>query len=121
MPAVQEAKRPRMTAQEATSFQRYSKANALAAMVWLRESGACKGECSAYQDIYTYNRWQAQGYQVRKGQHGAKITTMIETMKKDQDGKEEIDKRPWNTTVFCRCQVDKIGANVVQYAGAAAR
>ena len=58
------ATRPRMTSQQATMFDRFSVGNAV-----LAESALACG-CKAYEDIFTYNRWKAQGLQVQKGQKG---------------------------------------------------
>ncbi len=106
--------RHKMTADEARYFNRYSVGNASMALHQLNESGACKGSCQPYEDIFTYARWQALGYQVRKGEHGAKLSIIIENTKEDEEGNAKRVSRPWATTVFCRCQVDKKnGASVI--------
>ena len=51
--------KPRMTAAEATSFATYSPTNA----IHVRASLACG--CQPYLDVFTYRRWQAQGFQVQ--------------------------------------------------------
>lgn len=62
--------------------------------------------CQAYVDWFTYDRWQAQGFQVQKAQHGVKLTQFVERTKIDKATGETITyKMPWRTTVFCRCQV----------------
>jgi antirestriction protein ArdC len=98
--------RRKLTGEDAKTFDRYSIANASQAMATLQESGACKGRCEAYQDIFTYNRWLALGYQVRKGEHGAKLPVIISTEKEDAEGQITVNRRPWMTTVFCKCQVE---------------
>jgi len=46
---------------------------------------------------------------VRKGEHGVKLTTFVEKQIEDAEtGDVKVIKRPWRTTVFCRCQVDPI-------------
>jgi antirestriction protein ArdC len=90
----------KMTPESATSFDRYSMINA----VIVKHERKC--ECEPYEDIYTYARWQAQGYQVRKGEHGTRITTFIPV--KDKATDKVIGSRPWSSVVFCRCQVDKV-------------
>lgn len=105
--------RRRLTAEDARYFSRYSVANAAQALHQLNDSGACQGSCQPYEDIFTYNRWQALGYQVRKGEHGAKLAIIIANEQEDEEGRVKRVSRPWATTVFCRCQVDKRGASVV--------
>ena len=94
----------KMTSTEAQTFDRFSVMNTMIA-----ESNPCT--CEAYKDIFTYRRWQAIGYQVRKGEHGKRITTWITMRKKDKvTGIETVTgKRPNASTVFCRCQVDPKG------------
>jgi antirestriction protein ArdC len=91
----------RMTSATATSFDRFSLQNA--AIV----ENAAPCDCEAYRDIYTYARWQAQGMQVRKGEHGTKISTYAPITAKDDAGQTVVvGKRPWTSTVFCRHQVE---------------
>ncbi len=98
--------RPKFTPETARTFDRFSIANAAQAMRDLQEAGCCRGACQPYEDIYTFNRWAAQGYYVRKGQHGAKLSIIIENTKEDEEGNKTAVSRPWMTTVFCRCQVE---------------
>ena len=51
-----------LTPAEARSFDRFSVANTVAVESIL----ACG--CKAYVDVFTYNRWRAQGFQVQRGQ-----------------------------------------------------
>jgi hypothetical protein len=90
----------KMTAQEARTFSTYSDENA----AFVEESFDCS--CQAYTDIFTYNRWKAQGMQVQKGQKAAKIKTYIPIMKEDDNGDEFVAyMKSRITSVFCRCQV----------------
>src|SRR3990167_3439556 len=60
-------RRPKMTAGEAVSFERFSLTNAAI----LAGAAAARGcECGAYTDWFTYNSWTAQGQQVQRGEHG---------------------------------------------------
>lgn len=112
-------KRRKMTAADARYFSRYSMANAAQALHQLNDSGACKGSCEPYTDILTYNRWQALGFQVRKGEHGAKLAIVIENEKESEEGEKTTVTRPWTTTVFCKCQVEaKSDASVCHHASA---
>ena len=95
----------KLTPEEATSFDRYSATNAAQAIAQLVESGACSGTCEPYQDIFTYKRWLAQGYQVQRGQHGARLTIVVHGSKADDKTGDTVEySRPWHTTVFCRHQ-----------------
>ena len=29
--------------------------------------------CEPYADVFTFNRWKAQGYFVRRGEHGVRL------------------------------------------------
>lgn len=91
----------KMTPAEAVTFDRESITNMVTA-----EQACPSGECEAYQDIFTYNRWQALGHQVRKGEHGTKITVFVPI--KDKNTEQVRATRPKLVVVFCRCQVDKI-------------
>lgn len=110
----------RMTAGQATTFDRYSVSNAAQAIAQLHELGGCKAKCEPYDDMFTYNRWQAQGYQVRKGEHGAHLGVIITTSQEDETGKVIRQSRPWTTVVFCRCQVERKGNGHAAHAAGAA-
>lgn len=66
--------------------------------------------CEPYTDWFTFRRWLAQGYHVKKGEHGVKLGIIIsEEQTKTVDGEETKmqHNRPWMTTVFCKHQVEK--------------
>ena len=94
-----------VNAQEATTFDGYSMTNAMI----LAGASAKRGcECKPYEDWFTYKRWQAQGYQVRRGEHGVRLSTFVTMTKTDEEGnKVAMGKRPWRSVVFCRCQVEE--------------
>lgn len=97
----------KMTTARARTFDRMSTAHA-AILALAAETNGCA--CVAYQDWFTYRRWQAQGQQVQKGEHGVKLTTWIPVTKTDDDGTKKVTgKRPKGYTVFCRCQVKPVG------------
>ncbi len=101
-------RRPAMTTDEAITFDGFSMANATLAAHALRATGACHANCQPYADIFTYRRWLAQGQQVQKGQHGARLAIIVETQpgETDADGTEHPPRRLCHhTSVFCRCQV----------------
>lgn len=92
------------TPQEATRFQHYSGVNSNIVRTVL------KCGCKPYEDVFTYNRWKAQGYQVMRGEHSIKLAVIIEKEVENNDGGIEIKKSFANSHVFCRCQVKRIGA-----------
>ncbi len=62
------------------------------------------------ENVFTFNAWRALGRHVRKGEHGVRVITFLETSRKDKDGDgNEVIKsgrRPWTTTVFHISQTD---------------
>ena len=96
--------RNQMTAAEAKEFDGYSERNA--AIV----ADALTCDCEPYEDVYTYDRWQALGRQVVKGQHGIKLSITKAYEIEDKDTGELVTrKRRWYTTVFCKCQTIEKG------------
>lgn len=96
-------KQPPMTREEATSFERMSTGNMHACRTHF---ASC--ECDPYQDIYTYRRWQAQGYHVMKGQKGFKIP-VVKHIINEENQTEEFRPLFVSAAVFCRCQVEEDG------------
>jgi len=101
--------KPKMTPIEAITFEHESPMNMLMFYEFQEQNNELRDEdsyctCEPYQDVFTYNRWKAQGYQVRRGEHGCKVTTWVP---KDKDN-PDAGVFPRNATVFCRCQVDKV-------------
>lgn len=100
------AESPKMTAAEARTFDGYSEANALLILMTL------KCDCQPYVDTFTYNRWRAQGFQVKKGEHGIALPIRIPYEKEDAETHEKkIVTRPGTSYVFCRHQVSPIQEN----------
>ena len=99
-------RRPAMTPQQATSFDHYSVANAS----YVKASLSCG--CEPYQDIFTYNRWKALGYQVQRGEKAIKIPVIksIEVENKET-GESELRKLLGSGAVFCRHQVAPINGS----------
>lgn len=91
----------KMTATQAVTFEHTSSVNAMIA----RAGKACN--CQPYVDIFTFRRWNAQGYRIIKGQHGTKLTTWINVTKVDKESGEKVPAGtlPKTAHVFCRCQV----------------
>ena len=97
-----------MTAVQATTFENGRSLTSEVALAVAAQEHGC--QCEAYVDWFTYKRWQAQGMQVRKGEHGVHLTTWIHYTTTDSKGNEVERVRPKSTTVFCRCQVKAAGA-----------
>ena len=97
-----------MNGSQAVYFDRYSLTNAE-----IVESHFGCG-CKAYKDIFTFDRWMAQGLVVQKGQKGCKVTTyklIYNTKDEDDPNREVVGKKPWTSVVFCRHQVGKPDPN----------
>jgi len=95
-----------MTAGQAVSFERVSIPNAMLLALQL------KCQCQPYKDVFTFNRWKAQGFYVRRGEHGYHLPLVktIEVVEEggDGDAPAALEKRILGSSVvFCRCQVEK--------------
>ena len=91
------SKRPSMTAEEAQWFSRISKANIALCLAHF-DCG-----CSPYTDLYTFKRWKAQGYHVKKGEKGLRLP-LIKTI--DSEIGEPVEKLFCSSHVFCKHQVE---------------
>ena len=95
------ARRPKMTAEQAKQFDGYSLGNSMA----VRGHYAACG-CSAYDDVFTMRRWNAQGFAVRRGEHGLRLPIVRERAPQDDDDGEAKPVRILGYSyVFCRHQV----------------
>lgn len=80
-----------------------------------KAKGIPEDQIKPRENVFTFKAWNAQGRKVKKGEHGVKIHTVIETPLKeevDPDSGEvrAITKpRPWTTTVFHISQTEPIG------------
>lgn len=102
--------KPLLSPEEATTFDNRSAKNA-AKLIEISQLNGCA--CAPYEDWFTYNRWLAQGYQVKKGEHGTQIFINIEK-EIEIDGEKKTFLQPRTHFVFCRCQVEKITNNQEQ-------
>jgi hypothetical protein len=71
--------------------------------------GIPESEIKPRENVFTFDAWKALGRYVRKGEHGVKVVTFIETRSKEVDaetGEPKITRRPWTTTVFHISQTD---------------
>ena len=90
----------KMSATEARTFDRYSVGNA--ALVMMQRGCGCE----PYRDVFTYNRWRAQGFQVQKGEKAIRLPHVRTVRVRDEKTGEESERRLLrSSSVFCRCQV----------------
>lgn len=98
------AKAPKMTPEQAKRFERGVSLQSYAQVVEQVECG-----CEPYVDVFTYRRWQAQGFQVRKGEKAKKFASWVpvgETAEDEPDNGKRKGLIARTLSVFCRCQVD---------------
>jgi hypothetical protein len=73
--------------------------------------GIPESEIKPRENIFTFKAWKALGRVVRRGEHGVKITTFIESKSKEIDkdtGEPKLIRRPWTTTVFHISQTEPL-------------
>ena len=111
--------RTKMTASDATNFNGYSSnsiSQILNGIEARKESGKhVNCTCEPYEDIFTFARWEALGFCVRKGETSIKIGSWVPVATKTktdaETGKETQGKaflKPHTMCLFCRCQVELI-------------
>lgn len=66
------------------------------------DKGIPEADIKPRENVFTYHAWQALGRQVKRGEHGVKVTTFVAMSKKDTDTgvSRPIGKKPRSTTVF---------------------
>lgn len=116
-------RRPQMTAGEATDFVRISLRSACIieeAIKERREAGCYPGcRCEPYDDVFTFARWRAQGYFVRKGEKSLRLATWVPIagtappapVEEGADPPATVGRprlKPKTTFLFCRCQVERL-------------
>ena len=92
--------KPIFTPETAKQFESESPANRTALLM--------KGcGCQPYEDWFTYLRWSAQGYHVKKGEHGQRLP-LIKTISRidSSSGDQALHKINTTSVVFCRHQVE---------------
>jgi hypothetical protein len=103
-------RKPSMTADEAKAFDTFSEQNAATVETELAERRDCG--CEPYVDVFTFGRWIAQGYVVRRGEKAIRIPVIVRKRQKNPDtGEIEVvnaGRRMVN--VFCRHQVKRLDA-----------
>src|SRR5437868_9551602 len=70
------------------------------------------------ENVFTYHAWRALGRQVRRGEHGVKVVTFVDTGRAappadppadtdaTNDRRPSRGRRPWTATVFHVSQTD---------------
>lgn len=94
---------PRFTPETARQFDRYSVANAVA----VKQALACG--CEPYRDVFTYQRWKAQGFQVQRGERALRLPLVYarEVVDPETDATHN-ERRLGRSAVFCRHQVKQV-------------
>ena len=73
--------------------------------------GIPESEIKPRENVFTFDAWKALGRVVRRGEHGVKIVTFIDTASKEIDpdtGERKLVRRPWTTTVFHISQTEPL-------------
>jgi hypothetical protein len=98
-----------------------SLANWPAILAGFTAKGIPESEIRPRENVFTYHAWRALGRQVRRGEHGVKVVTFVDTAPKGEptdDAADDADKptkrragsRPWTATVFHVSQTDPVPA-----------
>ena len=78
--------------------------------------GIPESEINPRVNVFTYNAWRALGRQVRRGEHGVKVSTFVPMTKKTENAEtgeteaKPIGRRASTATVFHISQTDPIQA-----------
>lgn len=73
--------------------------------------GIPESDIKPRENVFTFDAWKALGRYVRKGEHGVKVVTFIESLSKETDpdtGERKLIRRPWTTTVFHISQTEPL-------------
>jgi hypothetical protein len=73
--------------------------------------GIPESEIKPRENVFTFEAWRALGRVVRRGEHGVKVVTFIESKGKEIDqgtGERKLIRRPWTTTVFHISQTEPL-------------
>ena len=101
-------KRPPLSAEEALARAQsgLSLANYPAIFAGFKAKGLPESEIRPRENVFTFKAWIAQGRRVKKGEHGVKVVSVIETPIKEEVDPESgqvaviTKRRPWTSTVF---------------------
>lgn len=85
-----------------------STANYPAIFVGFMAKGIVQDDITPRVNVFTYNAWLAKGRQVRRGEHGVRVTSWAASERKDENGAVVVSRRPVSTTVFHISQTDAV-------------
>lgn len=77
--------------------------------------GIPEADIKPRENVFTFDAWKALGRVVRRGEHGVKVVTFIESKSKEIDretGERKVIRRPWTTTVFHISQTEPLSKGV---------
>ena len=106
-----------MTAEQARSFDRLSQTSILQIATGLDARG--DQTCLPYADCFTFGRWRAQGFHVRRGEKGIAFASWVPIGGNDGDdddgaGEPSAPRLISRTLyVFCRHQVEADAGELV--------
>ena len=64
--------------------------------------------CQAYEKVFTFNRWKAQGFSVKRGEKSISLPLVRNVESEDEEtGEVKTHKLLASSHVFCRCQVEE--------------
>jgi len=76
------------------------------------DKGIPESDIRPRENILTYHAWRAKGRQVKRGEHGVRVVTYIETAEKRDQTTGEVTRKagriPKGTTVFHFSQTKEI-------------
>jgi hypothetical protein len=99
-----------------------SLANWPAILAGFTVKGIPESDIRSRENVFIYHAWRALGRQVRRGEHGVKVVTFVDTGRKEEGPADATDgdadtaptrragRRPWTATVFHVSQTDPIPA-----------
>lgn len=110
------AKRTSLSAEEALARAQsgLSLANYPAIYAGFKAKGLPESEIRPRENVFTFKAWIAQGRRVKKGEHGVKVISVIETPIKEEVDPETgqvtvtTKRRPWTSTVFHISQTESL-------------
>lgn len=103
-----------MTQIQAEALQRATENRSVANYAAIYDGFAAKGipedQIEPRVNVFTYEAWKAQGRQVRRGEHGVRVTTWVPMTRKNAETgeKETIGRRPKTAVVFHVTQTDPL-------------
>ena len=101
----EEARQEALT--RAVSGQSYS--NFPAIFQGFAAKGIPESEIRPRENVFTFDAWKALGRVVRRGEHGVRVCTFIETVREDKEtGEKTVSRRPWSSTVFHVSQTEPL-------------